>query len=116
MSVDPYEHVFTTITEASGIPGTLLAYPVGQVPELPWFVYECEDDGSIRADDSDYAALPRFRVELFENGRDKDLEDSIADTIRETYGPVDVTDMWDEAEHCRMVDYEFSFTIKEDEE
>lgn len=114
--MDPYEHVFSTITEASGIPGTLLAYPVGQVPPLPWFVYECEDAGSVHADDSDYAAIPKFRVELFEEGRDKDLEGSIAAAIRETFGPVDIIDMWDEEEHCRMVDFEFAYTPLEDEE
>lgn len=116
MSADPHEHVFKTITEAAGIPGTLLAYPVGQVPPLPWFVYECEDGGDVRADDMDYAALPRFRVELFEEGRDTDLEDSIAEAIRAAYGPVDITESWDAEEHCRMVDYEFSYTIKEEEE
>lgn len=110
---DAYEHVYQTILSC-GIPGTLEAYPVGQVPELPWFVYLLDDDGGFPADDIDFAEVPRFRVELYETSRDADLESSIADTIRATYGPVRIMPEYIPDENVRMVAYEFAFTPKEE--
>lgn len=113
-AVDAYTHVYQTIL-ACGIPGTYEAYPVGHVPELPWFVYLLDEAGSTFADDDNYAAIPRFRVELYEVSRDEDLESSIADAIREAYGPVDVLPTWVTDEGVHMVTYSFAFTPKETE-
>ena len=111
---DAYEHVYATVT-ACGIPGTLEAYPVGEVPALPWFVYLLDDGGEFPADDTDYAGIPRFRVELYEETRDADLESSIATAIRDAYGPVRIMPEYIPDEDCRMVAYEFAFTPKEDQ-
>lgn len=110
--MDAYQHVYQTVLSC-GIPGTLEAYPVGQVPALPWFVYLCDDCGALAADDTDYAAVPRFRVELYEESRNAELESTIADTIREVYGPVRIMPEYIPDEDCRMVAYEFAFTPKE---
>ena len=108
---DAYQDVYQTVL-ACGVPGTLEAYPVGKVPPLPWFVYLLDGDGGVDADDTDYAELPRFRVELYEATRDADLESSISEAIRDAYGPVRVMPEWIADEGVRMVAYEFSYTPK----
>lgn len=111
----PYEHVFMTVS-ALGIPGTLMAWPIadgsggGGAPSPPFFVYLRDEDGAFSADNSDYALIPTFRVELYESEPDLDLESRLADAIRAAYGPCRIDEGWVDSEHCRLVSYTFSFT------
>lgn len=111
----PYEHVYKTVS-ALGIPGTLMAWPVadgnggGGAPSPPFFVYLRDEDGTFQADGTDYAAIPTFRVELYEAEPDLALEARVADAIRDAYGPVRTDESWVDSEHCRLVAFTFSFT------
>lgn len=105
----PNETVFRTLSGV-GIPGTYLAYQEGSVPPLPWFVYMREGGGEFHADDSNYAALPRYRVELYMAERDASLIDAMARAIGERFGPYATDESWVLSEHALMVTYEFTYT------
>ena len=109
---DAYEDVYSVACSV-GVPGTLEAWPIGKAPSLPWFVYLLDEDGGLDADDDNYADVPRFRIELYEETRDSELEGSMEEAIREAFGPVSVIAEWIPDENARMVAYGFAYTPKE---
>lgn len=101
------ERVFEALS-ATGVPGALQAYPEGKAPPAPFFVYMLDTAGEFYADDSNWAAIPSYRVELYEKARDADLEERFASAIRSAFGPVSVMEDWVESEHARMVTFRFA--------
>lgn len=105
----PNEVVYQTV-RGVGIPGTYAAYQEGSAPPLPWFVYIRDRGGEVYADDSNYAVLPRYRVELYMASRDSALVDAVGDAIGERFGPYSTYETWILSEHVLMVSYEFTYT------
>lgn len=105
----PNEVVYQTVSGV-GIPGTYAAYQEGSAPALPWFVYIRERGGEVYADDSNYATLPRYRVELYMAERDSDLIASVGEAIGGRFGPYSTDESWILSEHVLMVSYEFTYT------
>lgn len=93
---------------ALGLPGTAFAYPEGDAPAPPFFVYSVDNHGEIFADDDVWFAMPRFRVELLEKYGDADLESKVLKALRAAFGPVVTYEDWDETDHCKVVSYYFS--------
>lgn len=96
--------------KATGIPGTKLAYPEGDAPAAPFFVYEVDDFGETFADDGNWASTPRYRVELLERYGDAELETEVFDALRAEFGPVKVYEDWDTEDHCKVTSYYFTIT------
>lgn len=106
-----FEDVFSVLT-ATGIPGTRMAWPLGKAPELPWFTYSMRQSNSFCADDTNYASIPRFRVELFEAVPDPETEGKIADAIA-SIGPYERYDDWSPDEKCFITAFEFTYAKEE---
>lgn len=93
---------------ALGLPGTKLAYPEGDAPAPPFFVYGIDSSGEFYADDANWIDLPRYRVELLEKYGDADLESKVLQALQTAFGPVATYEDWDETDHCKVVSYYFS--------
>lgn len=96
--------------KALGLLGTKLAYPEGDAPAPPFFVYSVDDYGEVFADNSNWANLPRYRVELLEKYGDADLESKVLEALRAEFGPVVVYEDWDSTDHCKVTSYYFTIT------
>lgn len=105
----PNEVIYQTLT-STGVPGTYAAYQEGNVPPLPWFVYIRDRGGEVFADDSNYAELPRYRVELYMAERDSELIETFSNVIKGRFGPCSTMESWILSEHVLMVVYEFTYT------
>lgn len=107
----PREAVYSALT-ATGIPGTWMAWPTGKAPRLPWFVYMQEESGSFHADDTNYASLPRVRVELYQSAPDPEIEAKFEQAVA-SIGPYERYDDWSEDEDVGITAFEFTYTRKE---
>lgn len=98
---------------ALDIPGAHYAFPEGGAPRAPFFVYSLDDAGEVFADDSNWSRLPRYRVQLLEREQSPELEEAVADALRDAFGPVRTVEDWSQSEHARIVS--FYFTVKDTE-
>lgn len=103
------ERVYAALT-ALGIPGAHQAYPEGGAPAPPFFVYVLDDAGDVFADDSNWAALPGYRVQLLERSADPELERRVRAALMAEFGPVRTVEDWSQSEHARIVSYYFTVT------
>ena len=110
MTDDAY--VFNVLSEATGLPGTELAWPYGKAPALPWFVYKRSGDGETFAGNDNYHMMPRYRAELYLRENDPDLVESFALAVR-SIGPYKHFESWLENENCQMHSFTFTLTRKE---
>ncbi len=90
---------------ALGIPGTRLAYPEGQAPSPPFFVYEMDEPGLLFADNAPCAAIPRYRVQLLERYGDPELQKRVFEALADEFGAVSYSEDWSESEHCSITSY-----------
>lgn len=105
--------VYAALT-ATKVPGRQDAYPVGQAPTPPFFIMTQEDTGGFVADDTIYASLPRFHVELFEKVSNPAIEKLIRDAILSIGSVPDQTGIWSESEVCHIEQYDFTYHYRED--
>lgn len=104
-SITPDELVYSTLRE-TGLPGTRVGWPVGGAPPLPWFTYARAKKGEFFADDSNYAALRRYRIDLYQ----AEVDDNVRDVFEEhvaRLGPFSSTETWVPVENC----WQFSYTV-----
>ena len=99
---------------ATGIPGRQDAYPVGNAPTPPFFVYSMEAEGGFVADGTVYASLPSFHVELFEKASDRETEALVRNAILGLGCVPDETGTWSESEVCHIQQYDFTYHYRED--
>lgn len=99
--------------KATGIRFTQWAWPTGRAPALPWCVVVVEDHGDFHADDSNYAALPHVRVELYQKEQDEELTASVRAALN-SISPTTELFSWIEDEGCGMT--AFSLTVPERKE
>lgn len=100
--------VYSRLLE-SGLQGTYHAYREGGAPPLPWFVYECIDDGAVFADDANHAALPVYRVSLYEAVSTPQAQQAIEGAIAKM-GPYTKEEYHIDSEKCDMTTYTFTYT------
>lgn len=106
MSTETDARVYKAMT-ALGIKGTHQAYPEGGAPKPPFFVYDLDSGGEDFADDSSWARLPRYRVQLLEKQADAALEAEALSALEAEFGPVKTYEDWSQSEHCRILNYYF---------
>lgn len=105
--------VYAALT-ATGIPGRQDAYPVGEAPPPPFFIYTMESTGGFVADGIIYASLPKFHVELFEKVSNATNEKLIRDAILSLGSVPDETGNWSESEVCHIEQYDFTYHVSEE--
>lgn len=103
--------VYNTLKDLTGLPGTRRAWPFGQVPPLPWFVYYRDRKGEVHADNDNYFLIPRYKVELYTKENDPELVSIFMDAIS-TLGPYRHRETWLDSENCTM--HTFTFTLTEE--
>lgn len=107
----PDQHVFAILKE-SGIPGTKVAYQEGDAPPLPWFVYMRKRGGVTFAENSNYGALPRYEVELYQKENDPEIRQRLEDAIA-SIGPFTFYEEWIPTEQCICTTYSFTYPYDE---
>ena len=93
----------------TGLPFTHYAWPTGKAPALPWCVWLEDGHGETFADDTNYAELPRMRVELYQKNFDQQVLDGVRGALREL-GPTSERSQWVETEGCEMTAFELTYT------
>lgn len=95
--------------KATGLPFTHYAWPTGKAPALPWCVWLEDGHGETFADDTNYAELPRVRVELYQKNFDQQVLEGVRGALREL-GPTSERSQWVETEGCEMTAFELTYT------
>lgn len=95
--------------KATGLKFTHYAWPTGKAPALPWCVWLEDDHGETFADDTNYAELPRMRVELYQKNFDQQVLEVVRGALREL-GPTSERSQWVETEGCEMTAFELTYT------
>lgn len=108
----PDAFVYQTLLE-SGIPGTKVAYPEGNAPPLPWFVYLKRRGGDLFADNVNHAKLQRYRVELLQASNDPDVQARLEAAIAKI-GPYTSYETWVPTERCVMTTYDFTYHFEQE--
>jgi len=102
----PGKRLFSKLSEV--VPGTYLAYRPNEVPPLPWFVYSRRNGEEFFADDTNYARLPRYRVELYFRENDPELVESFEAALSELGTWRLYSADYIDSESCLMHDYRLS--------
>ena len=95
--------------KATGLPFTHRAWPTGKAPALPWCVWLEDDHGETFADDTNYAELPRMRVELYQKNFDQEQLGAVRSALR-AIAPTSERTEWVESEGCWMTAFELTYT------
>lgn len=107
------ETVFSALS-ALGLPIVNLARTgsINERPRVstPFLMFGVDGGGEMYADDSVWAAIPRYRVQLLERTPDPGLEGRLTGLLRETFGPTKTYIDWSESEKARITSIYFSIT------
>lgn len=98
---------------ALGLPITHRAWPeqgTEGAPPLPWCAWRTDEGGEVFADCSNWAALPRLALELYEAAPDLTLHREIDLAVGQGFGPYRKYEDWVEDEHCLVTTWEFTDT------
>lgn len=76
----------------------------------PFLMFGVDGGGEMYADDSVWAEIPRYRVQLLERTPDPELEGRLTGLLRETFGPTKTYIDWSESEKARITSIYFSIT------
>ena len=93
---------------ASGLPGTKVAWEEGGAPPLPWFTYTRKKKGDVFAEDSNYAALPRYEADLYMRENDPAVREAFEEAVA-SIGPYTAYETWIPTEQCLEVSYAFTY-------
>lgn len=97
-----------SIAEDAGIPAVHMAWPIGSAPSLPWFVFYVSNQSGFNADDTMYAPVYRWALELYQKTSDEELEAKVEQSILEKFGSFSKSESWVEDENCLMTTYYFT--------
>lgn len=84
-----------------------MEWPNDSAPEPPFACYYLDFDRPICQDDVQVAVRRKWFVELYEARRDRALETSLADGLREAFGSVRRDESWVENDNLLVVTYTF---------
>ncbi len=99
-----HKDVYGTVSQY--VPCTHMEWINDSAPELPWACYYGEDY-PICAGDVQIAVTHRWTVELYEKRRDKELEENLANALREEFGNVRRDESYVENDNMLIVIYKF---------
>lgn len=105
----PDETVFSTL-RSGGFVGTKVGWPIGGAPPLPWFTYKRVKGGEFFADNSNYALMQRYDVDLYQKEADDELRDRFESALAQL-GPYKCIESWVPAENCWVTSYSLTFHI-----
>lgn len=88
------------------VPCSHMEWPNDSAPDLPWALYYGRAY-PIAAGDMQIATKHRWTVELYEKRRDKNLEISLSDALREEFGPIRRDESYVENDNMLIVIYTF---------
>lgn len=91
--------------------GTYVAYKPGKAPPLPWFVYTRRNGEEFFADDSNYARIPRYRVELLFEENDPVLVSRFEEALTEVGTWKLYSADYLDSEGCLIHDYRLSMSL-----
>lgn len=94
--------------KAAGIPCVHMAWPKGSAPRLPWAAFYLDSQSGAEADDSVYAPVMRWVVELYQKEPDEALEARLEGSLQAAFGPFDKSESWVEQEGCTQTAYRFT--------
>jgi hypothetical protein len=98
--------VYSVLSEV--VPGTKDAWPVGNAPPLPWFVYRRAWGGEIYADNDNISLLPRYTAELYMAENDPEVLGRFEDAVS-SLGTYSRRDSWLESQSCLMYTFRFTY-------
>lgn len=91
------------------VPCTRQAWPEGSAPDLPWAVVVFMGRDGFYADDSVYAPMEKWCVELYQRVHDETLEDAVETAVEGAFGPVRRgPDQWIDDENCSVLPFYFT--------
>ena len=82
-------------------------WPEGSEPTVPFACYLLDYDRPVCAGDVQIAVRRKWMVELYEKRRDAQLEQALADSLREAFGSVRRDENWIEDDGLVQVVYTF---------
>ena len=88
------------------VPITHMEWPNDSAPDPPWALYHGEER-PIVADDVQIAVRRHWTVELYEKRRDRELEKTLGDSLRERFGSVWREESYIENDNLLEVIYTF---------
>lgn len=94
--------------ESCGVPCAFVAWPERGAPSLPWAVFLPERDRALMADGKRWCGATRWRLELYQEQSDAELEDSLGDAIQEAFGPWTREDSWRDEEDVLVTSFRFT--------
>ena len=103
----PDEVVFSVLS-ATGIEGTKVGWPESKVPPLPWFTYRRLKKGEFFADNSNYAKMQRYDVDLYQAEPDEDAVEAFEEALA-TIGPFACTESWIPLESAWVTSYTLTY-------
>lgn len=101
------EAVFKALLN-SGIPGTKYAWPIDGAPPLPWFTYKRRKGGHMHADNSNYAHMVRYQIDLYEAEPDVELRERFGKCVA-SVGPYTDYETWIPSENCWETTYDVTY-------
>lgn len=101
------------ILKSTGLPVTYYAWPVGEVPNLPYICWLLPSDDDVYADDGNYVHVQNVDIELYTETKDWDAE-ALVETALKTAGiPYDRTEQYITQERMFQVVYSISLVIND---
>lgn len=86
------------------------AFEEGQAPKLPYLLYyEDNDDGTLKADNFNYAPVKNMILELYTDDKDLSLEERLENILNENRIEFDSEEVYIESE--QMFEKYYSITI-----
>ena len=104
------ERVFSTLHDATGIPGARGAFGEDKPPR-PRFLYRLANGGELHASNANYAALPHYEARLYLAEYDGEVVEAFAEAVAEL-GTYRQRDEWSDEDGGGFVAV-FTFTPTE---
>ena len=89
------------------VPCCHMEWPDDTNPPVPFACYLLDYGQPLVADDVQIAVRNKWMVELYESRRDRELEEALADSLREAFGSVRRDENWIENDNLLQVVYTF---------
>lgn len=108
-----HKDVYSVISSIPVGDGTLpcahIAWREGLAPKtLPWAVYYLDEETSIDADNTRFAHVRKWFVELYQASRDGELENALEQAIIDNFSPFEKSESWVSSENCLLTSYNFT--------
>ena len=100
-----HESVYAAVSQI--VPCRHMEWPNDSAPALPWALYYEDYERPVGADDVQIAVRRTWIVELYEKRRDRNVEESLGNALRDAFGSVRRGESWIENDNMLVVTYTF---------